>query len=1169
MRKMRHKNWKTYLKIACSWLLIFSICFMNLETVSASEDETSVVTEQEETQDTEAFTSETDAQQTETEQTSEQFTSETETEEQIPDSIEVEKLEKEIQEATSNGQVPTTKLVEYVDESGNAIEGAPETIELGKISDHSELNISDKDYEFKSAKVNDADCFFIGVYKDTVYWSSDNINANKFADGQKLTMTYALKEKEKESEISKTEDLEQEKDTTETKESETEISEKSSEQIIDNEKSTEQASDEQLPDTISVQSLNIAMQRSVTNGNEQTTNRVEYVDAKGTLINGAPTTIAYGNISEHKALLIDGKHFDFLSAKVNGKDCVYIGEYNGVLYYSTDGVVAIKMEAEQKLTMTYQEYYFVMIKEVLPTNCDPGIIAMKKGSEDVPVETNKQIRVNAGEDWVISVTPGKDNHKPANYADKKERFKIESVKTEKDAGITQTSGDEYGATYKIGINQDDTVIISYTNQGVYRVTINTKDNAGVEYINISHSIKNGWTYLEGQDKIEWTFKESDFSSGDSYLYMPEFHVNRGYRLVHMTVNGYTMDSSANGYYREVPTSTGTSDELTSSPGNVTIITQMTNEYKSSRGDEANCSYAYAMRLKVRGGAVEDYNFNLAPYSIKKQALTVRLYTNQRRNSEGLDVVMWDYEKQKLVPVKDNDVIDMNVVKYDGKDRRQVRIFFVKPKSGYVLTNGLSSSTGVSYGLPHGDETGLLNGHKSSVNAGKIDTMTETSIISGNNEFYIYTNEWKAAKDAAKKAGYTTYLAWGAAEPINTNWFLYAASFEAASSNLYVHYNSGAGEGVLPEDALVNNIPYNQETNNQNKPMQSYGENPSTYKGARGMGTTFVMGESYPEPTCEGYEFVGWKLKDRSGKLSDTLYKHGDLFTIAEDNYAYANNTDLPLCSWNNESGYQIVAQWKKIDTKKVEVKHWLKVPNSTEKLEKTTEGTISFATENESVKVFAKPEPDGTFPGYVFDTEDHRNKKLEKEVKNDSSSDTITINLYYKPTVLTVSKTVTGYNMEPNRSYEFTIKAVPPSGTDASTATITDGQIFIRKGTDDKVQNLTFTNNKATFNLAKDEFVDISCLPTGWTYTVTETDPGKNYKTSYKLNDSDATDGRAAEFKTSTTGNDEVTFTNASTVAPPETGRTIHDSEWILLLIVILVISAGGMTFLRKMKKRY
>ncbi len=60
------------------------------------------------------------------------------------------------------------------------------------------------------------------------------------------------------------------------------------------------------------------------------------------------------------------------------------------------------------------------------------------------------------------------------------------------------------------------------------------------------------------------------------------------------------------------------------------------------------------------------------------------------------------------------------------------------------------------------------------------------------------------------------------------------------------------------------------------------------------------------------------------------------------------------------------------------MKHWLKVPNSTEKLEKTTPGTISFATENESVKVFAKPEADGTFPGYVFDTEDSRNE-LEKK----------------------------------------------------------------------------------------------------------------------------------------------------------------------------------------------
>lgn len=407
---------------------------------------------------------------------------------------------------------------------------------------------------------------------------------------------------------------------------------------------------------------------------------------------------------------------------------------------------------------------------------------------------------------------------------------------------------------------------------------------------------------------------------------------------------------------------------------------------------------------------------------------------------------------------------------------------------------------------------------------------------------------------------------------DTDWELYAAYFMSTKESVYVHYNSGAGEGVLPADAVVKNIPYNEELDTRtNKPMQSYGENPNTHEGTRGMGSTFQIGEEWPEPTCEGYEFIGWKLRLTpwfgNPTYSEKLYQHNEVFCISEENYEFAANRDLPVSVWTNEVGYQIVAQWKKIDTKKVEVKHWLKVPGGTEKLGKTTAGTISFATGDESVKAFAKPETNGTLLGYVFDTKDFRNE-LEKEVKNDSSSDTITLNLYYKPTVLTVRKTVTGYNMEPNRSYEFTIKVVPPSGTDASTAPIKAGQIFIKKGTE-AVKNLTFTNNQATFTLAKDESVDISCLPTGWTYTVTETDPGKNYKTSYKLNGSDATDGTVATIITSTTGNDKVTFTNASTVAPPETGRTLHDSEWILLLIVILVISIGGMTFLRKMKKRY
>ncbi len=1142
---MKHNKWNKYLKIACSWILIFSMCFLSLNTVNASAE------------DTTAFESEPSTDQV----TSESEETKQETEKQIPDSIKVDQLNAEIQNRVANGEVPSTDRVKYVDEKGKIIEGAPITIELGKISDHTEITIADKKYEFKNAKVSDEDCVFIGQYENYIYYSTDGNIAKKLKDKQLLVMTYS------ESKNSVNEEIEQ------VATEDTNKSEESTEQIIDNDGGTEQPEELNVPESISVQSLDEALQISVANGDENatSTDRVEYVDVNGKPIAGAPSVIGVGAIADHKELSIEDRHFEFKSAKVDGKNCVYIGKYNDTIYYSTDGVIAIKMEDGQNVTMTYQEYYLVTIREVLPNNCDPGTICTKKGSEDVPVKTDEEIRVNAGEDWVVSVTPGKDNHKPENYADKKERFKIESVKTNNGAGITQTSGDEYGATYKIGITQDDEVVITYTDKGVYHVTINTTyhdttDNKEKEYINIDHCIKKGWTYLEDKKKIEWTFSEGNYGMKNDEIVIPSFHTKRGYRLANMVLNGVSLVTSPVSGIQEVPLTTGSDNALTTNTGSLLVRTEMVEQYTTNSGEEKDCSYEYSIQINPKVTTVakewEDYNFKLAPYALDKQTLTVRLITDGLRTDEGIDAVMWDPDAKKLVSVKDCDAFDMSPVGRGStaSKTRRVRIFFAKPKPGYY-------SITAQFKHPHGGDES--SGSKSEAACGNIKDMNENTMGS-DQRFYMYNDTWKEAKAAAQEAGYVTFVSYAGVKVIgDDSGHLYGALFaDYKVTDLYVHYNSGAGDGVLPENADVKNIPYNQETNNQKKPMQSYGKNPSTNKGARGMGTTFVMGESCPEPTCEGYEFVGWKLKDRYGKLSDTLYKHGDLFTIAEDNYAYANNTNLPLCSSNNKSGYQIVAQWKKIDTKKVEVKHWLKVPGSPEQLGKTTAGTISFATENEIVKAYAKPEANGTFPGYVFDTEDPHNE-LEKDVKNDSSSDAITLNLYYKPTVLKVRKTVTGYNMEPNRSYEFTIKAVPPSGTDASTATITDGQIFIKKGTDDKVNNLTFTNNKATFNLAKGESVDISCLPTGWTYTVTETDPGKNYKTSYKLNDSDATDGRAAEFKTSITGNDEVTFTNASTVAPPETGRTIHDSEWILLLIVILVISAGGMTFLRKMKKRY
>lgn len=1125
---MRHNKWNKYLKIACSWILIFSMCFLSLNTVNASAEDTTAFESESETGDTEAFTSDTEI---ESEPSTDQFTSgseetKQETEKQIPDSIEVEQLNTEIQNRVANGEVPSTDRVKYVDEDGKMIEGAPTTIELGKISDHTEITIADKNYEFKNAKVSDEDCVFIGQYENYIYYSTDGNIAKKLTDEQLLVMTYS------ESKDSVNEEIEQ------VATEDTNKSEESTEQIIDNEGGTEQPEELNVPESISVQSLDEALQISVANGDENatSTDRVKYVDVNGNSIENAPTTIELGTIADHKDLAITGKNYEFKSARVNGKDCVYIGKYNDTVYYSTDGVIAIKLDDGQKLTMTYQEYYNITVNEVIPEDGVAGTITTKAGT--VKVNTAETIRVNAGETWKFTVKPGTAN---------KVRYKIGSVTaTDASTSIKRVSGDEYEANYEANFQKDDTVTIAYDKEGVYRVTINRTANDGTEYLNEEHS----------KDALNFTFTENDLDA-ERAIDIPVIHTKRGYRLINMAINGTTLEETTDND-GEIPTEVGPGHGITmdANCGDTSYLVTVVMEkcFTTHLGGEKDCSYEYSIKIKLRRGNWQDINLNLVPYKTGQQVLTVKLYTGSgHRSGDGLDVAMWNPDTKKLDPIHDSDTVNMDSVGSlaETLHKRQVRIFFAKSKNGYSSPDGAFKVFGneESTGGRVIAETGKV--YQLSAN-----TMGKTGTLA------IYDKIWKEAKNAAQAAGYTDYVAFAGEKTLYTDWEMYVVSFTTTKIDYYVHYKSG-----LEDDLAVSNIPDNQELY-QKKPMHSYGDNPATVADeGRSIGVSFTVGEGNEVPTCSGYEFLGWKLQKKDGTLSSETYQNNDVFTVSEDNVEYADNTNLPFCSRNDEDGYQFVAQWKKISTRSVVVNHYLKVPDGTEVLKKTTPGTISFAENNETVTALATPEPAGTFSGYVFDKSDPRNN-LEKAVTNDKSTDTIELKLYYKPTVLTVRKTVTGYNMEPNRSYEFTIKAVPPSGTDASTATITAGQIFIKKGTD-AVENLTFTNNWATFTLAKDESVDISCLPTGWTYTVTETDPGNIYKTNYKLNGSDATDGRVAEIITSTTGNDEVTFTNASTVAPPETGRTFYDSEWILLLIVILVISAGGMTFLRKMKKRY
>lgn len=908
-----------------------------------------------------------------------------------------------------------------------------------------------------------------------------------------------------------------------------------------------------VPEEISVQSLEEAVQEIDAKGEASSTNRVEYVDPKGKLISDAPTTIAYGNISEHTDLSIKGRHFDFLSAKVNGKDCVYIGEYNGVLYYSTDGVIAIKMEDGQKLTMTYQEYYLVTIQEKLPTNCKPGTICTKKGSEDVPVKTGEEIRVNAGEDWVVSVTPGAPNNK--------KRYKITSVTSQNGANITKNAGDDYGATYAIRFQKDDTITVTYDAEGVYRITINTVDNNGFEYINIAHSEKNEWKYLPEQHKLVWTYTEDKVKS-DGSIDLPKFHIKRGYRLVHMVLNGETVAAADSN--KEVPDGVGANHGVKGHAGKLIVNAEITKQYKKN-DNEKDCGFEYSFNVQCTEGGCRDLDFDLAPYQTGQQVLTVRLKTDNRRSGEGIDVVMWDPDQKKLVPMRDNDTVNMDPVGEAlavSSKKRQVRIFFAKPKPGYRF-----AGVGVDSAQPSGGVN--TDGGKSRSVEGDLNSMNATS-LGKPKEFQVYDEIWEAAKNAASSAGYEKFLAFaGEKTTLNTDWELYAAYFMSERKSIYVHYNSGAGEGVLPADAVVKNIPYNEELDDlKNKPMQSYGENPNTHEGTRGIGSTFRIGEEWPEPTCEGYEFLGWKLRLKPffgpPQYSDRLYQHNEVFRISEDNYEFAANSDLPVSVWTNEVGYQIVAQWKKADTKTVSVEHYLKQPDGTEYLGKTTVGSILFSEEQDTFTIFGNPEPDGTFPGYVFDKEDSRNQ-TKVTIKKDEISDNYVLKVYYKPTVLTVSKTVRGYTLNADEAFTFTIQAQPPEGTDTSASTIQEGKIYIKK--EGNIEKLTFTDNKATFTLKDGEWVDISCLPMGWTYTIEE-NPGGNYKTTCQKTGGSVVEGKTLSFKMEQES-EKVSFVNTSQVAPPVTGKTVQNNSFILLLVLVFGVGIVSFGFFKRMKRKH
>ena len=346
----------------------------------------------------------------------------------------------------------------------------------------------------------------------------------------------------------------------------------------------QESTDNNASQTISVQTL----ENEASVQTDDFTDRVEYVDVNGNAIEGSPATIPLGNMSEHKELNIsDTKHYEFKSAQVNGKNVVFIGEYNNTVYYSTDGVIAIKLEDEQKITMTYQEFYNITIKEDIPEGGVAGTIT----SNGNTVNTSKTVRVNAGDNWNVEIKPAVAN---------KIRYKISSVQSDKNADITETIGNEYDANYTIHFKQDDTLTMTYSSDGVYHVHVKTTDNDGTECMNTDAS-----HYTKGYVN-DFTFTKADLGGTDmDTITLPEFHVISGKRIVSFQLNGHVMHDDTS--YRDIPVSA--SNPITVRIGTGTGVFCIQIHLISLSGTKENdCSYGYQLTLKKVSGEWEDLDF---------------------------------------------------------------------------------------------------------------------------------------------------------------------------------------------------------------------------------------------------------------------------------------------------------------------------------------------------------------------------------------------------------------------------------------------------------------------------------------------------------------------------------------------------------------------------------
>ncbi len=578
---------------------------------------------------------------------------------------------------------------------------------------------------------------------------------------------------------------------------------------------------------------------------------------------GIPAEIPMGWVNRagiQPEVYADTKAYSFCGAMVEQSPCVFIGEYEGTVYYSTDGHAAAALGSKQ-IDLMYWEHFTVTLCN--PTNSrGDGVVTAQDArvtpdgklsyTEKTLSESGEAaVRVYAGEKLEWSAKPGQNTQGV--------RYVLKEILIDGDASkpILPAENERYGASYSWDVHQDTRIDVHFAEREAYQIRFEDT------------------TFLYADPSPDG----QAFYAGETAVQLCSFHADQGFytvgdqRIVAMSFNGHALnmpDDTKLGLLHDEETAITQADGYT-----VTVTVCRVSSLSSM-----DVQYKYKVMVQNDAGIYEDLVFAPVFEQMQKSELELCLYVDGQRRGDGLEVYLWNGADA----VRQHDASRYEM-KSSLTTQREVKLFFFNVKPGYMLDGNPSAENA------HNNDYEFYFDNDYEFYFETPDQIPDTWRMT-----LVSLHKWAdlnpaAARQAAKNAGYR-YAVRIAGDDTTDGRDQYKIRIKAKACDMYVTYADASG------DANVTGMPQG-------------------YFGAYEVDRDAHLMQS--APVRPGYVFEGWKLRRADG-VDQGVLQPGDTYQITGGNFqdAVEQTVDTLGDCWV----YTFEPVWKKMESM-YRVEHYL------------------------------------------------------------------------------------------------------------------------------------------------------------------------------------------------------------------------------------------------------